>query len=85
LKINFCFLTSVKGFVISESVNIEKLNEDEVILHLQELCLHLALQLLFLISFLQDFILQQSFFSVFVYWYFEQVICLTLFVFLVYA
>lgn len=75
MKPNFCFLISAKWFVVFKSIGIGRLKEDEEVLHLQELCLHLPLQSLWSLSFLQDFVLQQSFFSAFVDWFFEQDFC----------
>ena len=70
-----------KWFVVFKSNGIGKLSEDEEVLHLQELCLHFPLQSLCSLSFLQDFVLQQSFFTAFVDWSFEQDFCSVLAVF----
>jgi len=85
LKPNFCFLISAKWFVVFKSIGIGKLKEDEEVLHLQELCLHLPSQSLWSLSFLQEFVLQQSFFSAFADWSFEQDFCSVLVAFLAQA
>jgi len=85
LNPNFCFLVLAKGVVTFKCIGISKLTEDEEVLHLQELCLHLPSQSLWSLSFLQEFVLQQSFFSAFADWSFEQDFCSVLVAFLAQA
>jgi hypothetical protein len=45
LKPNFCFLISAKGLAVFKSIGIGKLTEDEEVLHPQELCLPIPIDL----------------------------------------
>jgi len=83
LEPNFCFEVSANWFLILVCNGENIANEETE--GLQLLFLHLPLQSLCLVSFSQDFVLQQSFLCSFEDWSFEQDFCSVLSVFLAQA